>query len=153
VKNTLRSCYCALALISLSLIGCDSDPGPQAHIEKVVPVSGTLTYLGQPLESYQVRFLPSDGRRAATGVTDAAGKFTMGTNNAGDGAPPGEHSVAIVWVAPNVDNPGNEQIIDDPALLPKPKVKIPEQYGNPTTSGLTQNVPDSGITDLKIDLK
>ena len=127
--------------------------GPKAHIEKVVPVSGTLTYNGQPLENYQVTFLPTDGRRAATGVADADGKFTMGTNKAGDGAPPGTHKVAIVWAPPTTDLPGHEQIIDDPSLLPKPPVEIPAKYGNPETSGLTQEVPDEGIEDLKIDLK
>lgn len=144
-----RSLY---VLATLLVAGC-GDPGPRAEIEKVVPVSGTLTYLGKPLESYQVTFLPTDGRRAATGVTDAAGKFTMGTNKAGDGAPPGAHKVAFVWVAPNNDLPGQEQIIDDPALLPKPAVEIPAKYANPDTSGYTQEVPDDGIADLKFDLK
>lgn len=148
----MRMLVGVIGILAIAAVGC-GDPGPRAHIEKVVPVSGTLTYQGQPLESYQVTFLPTDGRRAATGVTDAAGKFTMGTNTAGDGAPPGPHKVAIVWVAPNVDTPGNEQIIDDPSLLPKPKVKIPDQYANPDTSGITQDVPDGGLSDLKIDLK
>lgn len=147
----MRRLFAALAA-ALLLAGC-VDPGPKAHIEKVVPVSGTLTYNGQPLESYQVTFLPTDGRRAATGVTDAAGKFTMGTNKAGDGAPPGTNQVAIVWAPPTTDIPGQEQIIDDPSQLPKPPVQIPAKYGNPETSGLTQEVPDSGIADLKIDLK
>jgi hypothetical protein len=31
--------------------------------------------------------------------------------------------------------------------------KIPEKYGNPETSGYTQEVPASGIKDLKFDLK
>jgi hypothetical protein len=134
-------------------VGCNTDPGPRAHIEAAVPVSGTLTYNGQPLENYQITFLPTDGRRAATGVSDAAGKFTMGTNKAGDGAPPGLHKVAIVWAPPMTGTPGQEQIIDDPALMPKPPVSIPPKYGNPETSGITQDVPEGGIEDLKIDLK
>jgi len=145
-----RLVACGIAFWSL---GCDRDPGPRAHIEKVVPVSGTLTFHGQPLESYLVTFLPTDGRRAATGLTDAAGRFTMGTNKAGDGAPPGAHKVAFVWAPPTPDTPGQEQIIDDPALLPKPKLEIPAKYGNPDTSGYTQIVPDGGMTDLKFDLK
>jgi hypothetical protein len=42
--------------------------------------------------------------------------------------------------------------IDDPAEMPKPPVEIPAKYSNPETSGLTQDVPAGGVTDLKIDL-
>jgi len=151
----MRHLVQAVTLMCVSFfLGCNLDPGPTAHIENVVPVSGMLTYQGQPLEFFQVTFLPTDGRRAATGVTDASGKFTMGTNTAGDGAPPGTHQVAIVWVGPPAaEAEGQEQIIDDPSKLPKPKVKIPTKYGNPETSGLTQEVPDRGLSDLKIELQ
>jgi hypothetical protein len=138
----------------LLITGCSSDPNAQTHIEKVVPVSGTLTYQGKPLEFYQVTFMPTEGQRVATGVTDAAGKFTMGTNDKGDGAPPGTHKVAFVWVGPpsNVEA-GQEQIIDDPSRLPKPSVKIPEKYSDPEKSGIRQEVPPSGLDDLKFDLR
>ena len=143
----------AAALLGLFSGGC-GDPLPRAHIEKVVPVSGTLTFQGKPLEFFQVTFLPTDGRRAAIGVTDAAGKFTMGTNKADDGAPPGTSKVAIVWVGPPAaEAAGQEEIIDDPSKLPKPAVQIPAKYGNPETSGLTQEIPAGGVSDLKIDLK
>jgi hypothetical protein len=46
-----------------------------------------------------------------------------------------------------------EAVIDDPSKLPKPKIRIPAKYNDPTTSELTQEVPWSGISDLKIDLK
>lgn len=131
--------------------GC-GDPGPSAHIEKVVPVSGTLTYRGQPLEYHQVIFRATDGRRTAIGITDAAGKFTLGTNGKDDGAPPGSHKVGINYVGPPiVDDPSKEPI--DPAFRPKPKIQIPANYADPETSGLTQEVPAGGLTDLKIDLK
>ena len=116
----------------------------------MVPVSGTLTYEGSPLEGFQVTFLPTDGRRAATGVTDSNGKFTMGTNQAGDGAPPGLHKVAIVWAGTGASGtPGNEEVIDNPADLPKPPVEIPKKYQNADTSGLTQDVPKNELSDLR----
>ena len=135
----------------MTVVGCSSEG---AHIEKVVPVSGTLTYQGKPLEFYQVTFMPEDGRRPATGITDAAGKFTMGTNDAKDGAPPGMNKIAVVWVGPpSKSQPGSEAIIDDPSKLPKPKVKVPDKYNDPATSGLSQDVPAGGMNDLKLDLK
>ena len=145
---------CITAVVYLVCAGCGRSPGPQAEIEEVVPVSGRLTYQGKPLQHYQVTFLPTDGRRVATGVADAEGRFVMGTNDAGDGAPPGTHKVAIVFVGPpSTDAPGQEQIIDNPALLPKPDIEIPKKYSNPETSGLTQEVPEDGLEDLKIDLQ
>jgi hypothetical protein len=99
-------------------------------------------------------FMPDDGRRVATGVSDATGKFSMGTNTAGDGAPPGASKVAIVFVGPpSTATPGSEVPVENPANLPQPKIRIPEKYGNPETSGLTQDVPEAGLPDLKIDLK
>jgi hypothetical protein len=135
------------------LAGCGSDSGPTAVIEKVAPVSGTLKYQGKPLEFFQVTFLPTDGRRPATGVTDAEGKFTLGTNTQNDGAPPGQSRVTVVFVGPPPPDTATEVPIEDPALLPKPKIKIPAKYANPDTSGLTQNVPEEGITDLNLDLQ
>ena len=87
-------------------------------------------------------------------VAIGAGEFTMGTNDAGDGAPPGKHQVAFVWVPPNAaGEAGQEAIIDDPSKLPKPSTKIPAKYGDPETSGVTVEVPPRGLTDLKFDLQ
>lgn len=134
------------------LTGCGSETA-KPTIEKVVPVSGTLTYRGQPLEHHQVSFIPMDGRRAAVGTTDATGKFTLGTNDLSDGAPPGKHKVSVTFAPPSTDDSASGSPIDDPNLLPKPKITIPEKYGNPNTSGIEQEVPSSGLPDLKLDLK
>lgn len=134
------------------LAGCGSEE-IKPTIEKVVPVSGTLTYQGKPLENYQVSFVPTDGRRPAVGVTDATGKFTLGTNNLTDGAPPGKHKVSVAFAPPSTDDSATGSPIDDPALLPKPKIDVPSKYANPQTSGLEQEVPAGGLTDLKLDLK
>jgi hypothetical protein len=144
----------SLTVLSLiaGLSGCGSNE-IKPTLEKVVPVSGTLTYQGKPLENYQVSFIPTDGRRAAVGITDVAGRFTLGTNDIGDGAPPGKHKVSVTFAPPSPDDSATSSPVDDPELLPKPKVAIPKKYGNPETSGLQQEVPSGGLTDLKLDLK
>lgn len=134
------------------LTGCGSNE-VKPTLEKVVPVSGTLTYLGKPLEHHQVSFVPTDGRRAAVGITDAEGKFTLGTNDLADGAPPGKHKVSVTFAPPSPDDSATGSPIDDPELLPKPKVAIPAKYGNPETSEIVQEVPSGGLTDVKLDLK
>jgi hypothetical protein len=141
-----------LTLLILALMGCGSY-SQTAHMEKVVPVSGTVTYQGKPLESYRVVFMPEDGRRPATGVTDANGKFVLGTNAADDGAPPGKSKVSFAWVSPNSGQPGQETIIDSPDKMPKPKVKLPDKYNDPEKSGIVQDVPARGASDLKFDLQ
>src|SRR5437868_6715321 len=141
------------SFVVLFTAGC-SGYSQRANIEKVVPAAGTLTYQGKPLEGYQVILLPTDGRRPATGITDAAGKFTLGTNNVGDGAPPGAHRVAIVWSPPRpAGEMGQETINDNPATMPKPKIKIPDKYSDPEKSGIVQELPARGVRDIKIDLQ
>ena len=144
---------CSLMSCVLGAVGCDTDYGTSELVD-TVPVSGVLTYQGKPLEYYQVVLMPVDGTRVAVGVTDAQGKFKLGTNDGGDGAPPGEAKIAVSFVGPpSMTEPGTEQAIDDPSKLPKPKVKIPAKYADPATSGLTQNVPPGGLADLKLDLR
>lgn len=144
---------CTLAIV---LPGCGDNPGPSAAIEAVVPASGTLTFQGRPLENFQVILTPTDGRRSAAGITNAEGKFTLGTNDEADGAPPGTHTVSVVWVGPlpsGADKAGQEVVVEDPNLLPQPSVRIPERYASIATSGLTQEIPAEGTDSLKIELK
>ena len=134
------------------LTGCDSY-SRTAHIEKVVPASGIVTYQGKPLEGYRVVFMPTDGRRPASGVTDAQGRFVLGTNAANDGAPAGTHKVAFTWAPPQTGEPGQESVIDTPGKMPKPKVKIPDKYNDPEKSDITYDVPGRGASDIKFDLQ
>ena len=139
-------------LLLFTLAGCAGETGPAK--EEVVPVSGTLTYQGKPLPYFAITFLPSDGRRAAVGTTDELGNFTMGTNDLGDGVPPGTNKVAVTFAGPPSDAPpGQESVIDDPAQMPKPAVAIPKKYHNPETSGLTVEVPPDGLVGYALELE
>ena len=144
-------------LLSLALLPClasctSGETGPPKEV--VAPVSGTLTYQGQPLAYHAITFLPADGRRPAIAVTDEQGTFRMTTNEEGDGAPPGHNKVGVAFAGPPSDAPpGQEVPIDNPADMPKPKVKIPAKYHSPETSGLTVEVPEHGLTDYKLELE
>ena len=140
-----------VAFLSLFTVlsGC-SNSGPVADIVDTVAVSGTLTYLGKPLPGYQVSFQPVSGVRSATAISDAEGKFVLGTNNIGDGAAPGMHKVTVVWVAPSDDGMG--EIIDDPSKLPKAPIEIPAKYHAIETSGLQMDIPAGGNNDLRLEL-
>ena len=144
-----------LSVFILSVLGCGSgDPGPVATVEPSVAASGVVTFKGKPLPDYQVVVMPEDGRRPAMGTTDAEGKFKLGTNEPGDGAPPGKSKVAIVWAGPETTVDAVEQsAIDDPSKMPKPGIVIPTKYSNPETSGLTIDISGDGASDLKFDLQ
>jgi hypothetical protein len=142
---TIGGLFAGLVLV---FAGC----GSSGDREKVVPVSGVVTYQGKPLEGYRVTFMPTDGRRPAIGLTDAEGKFALGTNEVGDGAVVGTHKVAFVWAPPVIGEPGQETVTDNPANLPKPKTRIPDKYTDPEKSGITQEVPSRGISDLRFEL-
>lgn len=132
------------------IAGCGGSSGPVAETVPVVTAAGTLTFQGKPLEHYQVMLFPQDGRPAA-GMVDAAGKFVLGTNEPGDGAPAGSHRLAVTWVGPPSTDPG--QGIMEFTPPPPPKIKIPDKYTNPETSGITVEVPESGSDAIVIELK
>ena len=135
-------------VVFLCIPGCGSSQ-PVGDIVPTVDGSGVLTLKGAPLEFYQVSFFPKDGR-PAMGVTDAAGKFTLGTNKPNDGAVAGSHKVAVTWVGPPSTDP-NEGIMEFSAP-PPPPIKIDPKYGNPETSGLVLEIPESGSEELKVEL-
>ena len=142
----------ACLAICTALAGCFNS-GPVAEIVDTVAASGTLTWQGRPLPGFQVSFQPVSGKpnRPATGISDAEGRFVLGTNDVGDGAAPGIHGVAVVWVAPSDDGQG--EVIDDPSKLPKPPIEIPVKYHSVETSGLEFEISADGNDDLCVVLE
>jgi hypothetical protein len=132
--------------------GC-GDSGPVPDIIPTVPVSGTLTYNGKPVPSFKVVFSPTDGRKTAMGTTDADGKFTLGTNQPGDGAAVGTHKVTVAYDPPPEVDSAVAMPIESPAKMPKPAVEVPAKYTKQETSDLVQEVTDDGLPDVKIELK
>ena len=68
------------------LAGC-GDSGP-----KIVPVTGTLKYKGQPVTNATLWFQPETGR-PSWGQTDEQGHFTLNYDRGHEGAVPGKHKV------------------------------------------------------------
>ena len=82
-------------------VGCSSHP-------PTIPVSGTVTHAGKPLERATVVFKtdhPKTGRPLiATGITDPAGRFTLlsrfGPRDVAQGVVPGRHRVTVSKFVP-----------------------------------------------------
>jgi hypothetical protein len=146
VKSATFGVFVFIAAALIGLAGCSDS---ETTIERTVRAGGIVTHQGQPLPYYQVMFHPDDGRRPAAGVSDAQGKFVLGTNGEGDGAPAGKHRVSITYVGPPSAGADGMNNFSPP---PPPKTKLAPKYGNAETSGLTAEVPASGSSELKLEV-
>ena len=72
-------------LVALLPLGCGE--------ADIVLCGGLITLDGKPLADAAVMFIPTDGRRPATGKTDKEGRFKLTTFTPDDGALRGEHKV------------------------------------------------------------
>jgi hypothetical protein len=132
----------ALFLVA-PIVGCGGDP-------RVATVSGTVTYKGKPLPNAYVAFWPEkQGERAATGSTDANGRYRLTTYQAYDGAVIGKHGVMIRAEEVQVAE-GPPKAADD-ITLKRGKLLTPPRYSNAVTSGLTALVaPKNNVIDFDL---
>lgn len=148
------------------LVGCNK--GPSAG---TVPVSGTVTFKGQPLEDAEIVFEPKvvDGKRAS-GITDASGKFQLrtylGGANTANGAEPGDYEVSVkkmgaaAGIKPPADStqppeaPTRQAVEGEnkPMAYSGGELVTPEMYANPKTSGFTASVTQSGQNQFTFEL-
>ena len=111
----------AICLVSLCVGGCSSRP---KDFPALAPVTGTVTLDGQPLQKAVVMFLSEKGV-AASGATDANGRYTLLYRGSADGASPGRNTVTVTTLP------------DDPNMGVV-KERIPAAYN--TKSTLTADV-------------
>lgn len=151
-------------LVVSTAVGCGSG-GKQLD---VVPVSGKITYKGQPVDKAIVTFTTEASPRTAVGTTDAQGDFKLTTINTNDGAVAGEHLITIAKM-PDPSASGSVQQINSPEDYVKIMEKqgprntqppgkaandksIPAKYSNPTQSGLKRTVVKGEQNSFTIDL-
>lgn len=140
--------------------GCSGRSGDRwrTMMPPTYPGSGSVTYKGKPLADATVLFHPAGGistaRRAAAGVTDSAGRFTLTTLKPGDGAVAGPFFVTVhktVRVMPDaaklLPNEFGERI--DMAIE---KPLIPERYFSTETSGFSAEIKPSGRNEFSFSL-
>ena len=139
-------------VLGVFILGCAQKGDPNRP--KTAPVAGTVTYKGQAVEGATVMFVSASASgRGAVGKTDASGRFTMTTFASGDGAIPGSYRVAIyktsVEGAPAEGATGKAGAEPSAGTI---KDHLPAKYKEASSSGLTADVGDSGVKDLKFDL-
>lgn len=161
IFHTVTNMRIALKVLGLGcavlLSGCGSkQPPPPA---KVYPVSGKVTYKGEPLVGADLTFFNEESNRSAFGRTNDRGEYKLTTFSPNDGAVPGKHLVTIVKIEPPpqvkeapVDSPEYVPPAAGQSTTPPPKSVFPEKYGDRTTSGLVAIVNESADNVVNFDL-
>lgn len=154
-RDVFRPRLAALFALLVPL-GC----GPNDGLEPRLPVSGRVTYNGEPLPRGSIRFEPEDpnAARPATGLIED-GRYRLTTLTPGDGAIPGQYKVAItareVMDVSEVEKAAEGGTFEQTAVAAasdEAASLIPPKYALPTTSGLTANV-EKGSTRFDFDLQ
>ena len=91
-RRSLAMLTATAAMIVIAACGGDSDYG----LGQRFPVSGTVTYNGQPLEKGQINFYPEDPKGTGANGTIENGAYDLSTVGDRDGARPGKYKVGIV---------------------------------------------------------
>ncbi len=157
----MRTALSTLIVFAVSVCGCSRGPERPA----TYPVTGTVEMQGRPVEGARVVFVPaSQELLPASGVTDAEGRFSLTTFEAGDGAVPGTYGVKVAkynnWKeaqAPQNATPisyeeEQQMQFDSEKPIPVAKNTLPKKYEMVSTSGITHTVTD-GPTTLAIKIE
>jgi hypothetical protein len=126
--SRLRAASFATALVAVLFVGCDDRP-------ERVPVSGTVTIDGQPVEHGTVMVVPAN-MKPAYGTIGPGGKFSLTTFEENDGVVPGTHKVTVTATEPQQ---GGQ------------KWHAPQKYSDLAQTDATVTV-DGPTEDLKVEL-
>ena len=136
VSLILWNRHLAVGFLGLLCIGCNPEPYPK---RTTAPVTGTITYKGEPVTIGTITFQPASGAFTSAEI-QSDGSYTCE-------AVIGPNTVMIVSREPEEEpNP------DEPPM-PRPPAKsyIPDEYGGPR-SGLSVEVAE-GDNTADFDLK
>jgi hypothetical protein len=149
LKHNLRLlhlCFVAILLLGALTAGCGGT-------SKTAAVGGRVTYKGKPVPNANVSFTPTEGdSRAAEGLTDSDGRFTLRTFATNDGALPGKYRISVIARGPNRLPKAGETGSGMPGEMMPGDPTIPLKYFTPDTSGLTHEVT-RGSNRVDLELK
>lgn len=155
----LKSLNLYLCLTFFFVSGCGSDKAEPPV--KVYPVTGRVTWKGEPVQSADITFFNAEAKRSAFGRTDEKGYYELTTFAAKDGAVEGKHTVTVT----KVEVPPTEVVadIETEAYVPpemnkptkpvKPKALLPEIYSDSTKSTLIGVVEPNSKNSIDFELK
>ncbi|WP_166831498.1 carboxypeptidase-like regulatory domain-containing protein [Thalassoroseus pseudoceratinae] len=137
-----------LTLVVLGCGGSGEDKWTKDRPE-VVDAEGVVTYQNEPVEGATVVFAPTDGKHAASGLTDSSGQFSVSAFPNSEGAVPGSYKVTVTKMeTPSASGGGDGH----GEAVAAPKNLLPAKYAETANTPLTADVPASGKTDFQFDL-
>lgn len=130
--------------------GCSSRASDEwtAKRPKTYPAQGVVLHKGKPVDGATVVFNSAAENRAAFGVTDSAGRFTLTTFDSGDGAVAGAQQVRVTKVKTDKSHANPELSLEPP----KETHLLPVKYADFKSSGLTADVKPDGENQFEFDL-
>ncbi|QDT21577.1 hypothetical protein [Gimesia chilikensis] len=147
----IRIRWIAFSLILL-VMGCSSSEHLKGRVP-VSPVSGTISFKGNPVEGAIVNFVSEDGNPVATGKTDSTGTYSLTTYDADDGAGLGEYVVLVTKIKVPQKTPEGAEDSGYPGAKNLSQHLLPEQYSNRLKSPLRATVTDeSSSKDFDFEL-
>ncbi len=137
------------AFIILAALICAVPAGCGSGNPKTYPVSGKITYRGEPVTRGTVVFYPEEGRSAMSDIgTD--GSYRLTTFKDGDGALAGRHAVTVTAIAESASGPASMEEEMQQGMLGREeggvRWLVPERYSRRETSELMAEVPAEGGT-------
>ena len=140
-----------LLLLALVTVGC----GPSRPA--TYPVTGKVTYQGQPVTQGTITFYPEEGRSSMAKI-QPDGSYALTTFEDADGALSGRHTVTIkATTVSGAAAPGSfeEELAQadssQPSALGTVTWLVPESYSRRETSGLSASVEETTNT-INFDL-
>ncbi len=124
-----------LAMIAISTMGCGPGDG-------LVPVTGEVTYQGEPLESGRVTFI-SPHSRQANGDIENGKIVNITTKKTNDGLAPGEYQVTITAL-------DRSEKYRDTMVPPS---LIPRKYADYQSSGLNATIQPGEPNEVRFELE
>ncbi|MCX7400115.1 MAG: hypothetical protein NT138_20790 [Planctomycetales bacterium] len=140
----IQRCFAGGSLGILLLAGC-GDGRPS-----LVPINGTVTLNGTPVEGAQLGFEPQEIEgysRPSMAITDAQGKFTIGTYDKADGIPAGSYKVSVFKrdVVSKLPENFNSEDTASSVVPVTYKWAVPQKYSTTLDSGITVEISSSGM--------
>ena len=114
------------------------------NLPDLVPVTGTVTLDGKPLDGATVYFTPVGDTRGvdAFGKTDSQGRYTLGSRKMGKGTPIGQYKVTIGKTV-MLDGSSAEGKATDPDINPRREI-LPAKYSHPMATILRATIAEGG---------
>ena len=140
-----RACLVLAAGVAVLVLGCG-----RSRLD-TIPVSGKVTYKGNPLPWGNVTFMPKNRKECRPALADikSNGSYQVATLEHDVGLMAGDYMVSVYAPKTPLFVPSDAQKAAA-ALVTLP---TPQRYASPETSGLTVTIsPDDGPRTFDIDL-